>query len=145
MADFEGEAFRVLLALGRGRGWLTFAEVNAWLGDDSGDPAGVDRLLLLLEEEGIELLDKVGIPRARDRLDSYPHEFSGGMRQRVMIALALSCNPSILIADEPTTALDVVVQRDIIEQIVELKNRLGFSVLFITHDLGLMIEFCDRI
>ncbi len=73
------------------------------------------------------------------------HQFSGGMRQRICIAIALALKPRLIIMDEPTTALDVVVQRDIIEQIVELKNRLGFSVLFITHDLGLMIEFCDRI
>ena len=90
-----------------------------------------------------ELLDMVGIsPR---RLDDYPHQFSGGMRQRICIAMALALDPRLIIMDEPTTALDVVVQRDIIEQICELKNRFGFSILFITHDLGLMIEFCDRI
>ncbi|KRA99914.1 sugar ABC transporter ATP-binding protein [Devosia sp. Root685] len=90
-----------------------------------------------------ELFDLVGIPSRR--LDDYPHQFSGGMRQRICIAIALALQPRLIIMDEPTTALDVVVQRDIIEQIVELKGRLGFSVLFITHDLGLMIEFCDRI
>ena len=90
-----------------------------------------------------ELFDLVGIPSAR--LDEFSHQFSGGMRQRICIAIALALKPRLIIMDEPTTALDVVVQRDIIEQIVELKNRLGFSVLFITHDLGLMIEFCDRI
>jgi peptide/nickel transport system ATP-binding protein len=90
-----------------------------------------------------ELFDMVGIsPR---RLDDYPHQFSGGMRQRICIAMALALEPKLIIMDEPTTALDVVVQRDIIEQICELKNRFGFSILFITHDLGLMIEFCDRI
>lgn len=89
------------------------------------------------------LFELVGIPPVR--LDDFPHQFSGGMRQRICIAIALALNPKLIIMDEPTTALDVVVQRDIIEQIVELKNRMGFSVLFITHDLGLMIEFCDRI
>ncbi len=91
----------------------------------------------------VEMFELVGIPP--QRLDDYPHQFSGGMRQRICIAIALCLDPKLIIMDEPTTALDVVVQRDIIEQIVELKNRLGFSVLFITHDLGLMIEFCDRI
>jgi peptide/nickel transport system ATP-binding protein len=94
-------------------------------------------------KRAIELFDLIGIPPAR--LDEYSHQFSGGMRQRICIAIALALKPRLIIMDEPTTALDVVVQRDIIEQIVELKNRLGFSVLFITHDLGLMIEFCDRI
>ncbi|KKB08936.1 sugar ABC transporter ATP-binding protein [Devosia chinhatensis] len=91
----------------------------------------------------VELFELVGIPPRR--LDDYPHQFSGGMRQRICIAIALALSPKLIIMDEPTTALDVVVQRDIIEQIVEIKARLGFSVLFITHDLGLMIEFCDRI
>ena len=94
-------------------------------------------------KRAIELFELVGIPPAR--LDEYAHQFSGGMRQRICIAIALALKPRLIIMDEPTTALDVVVQRDIIEQIVELKNRMGFSVLFITHDLGLMIEFCDRI
>jgi peptide/nickel transport system ATP-binding protein len=89
------------------------------------------------------LLDLVGIPRSR--LRSYPHELSGGMRQRVMIAMALAAEPEIIIMDEPTTALDVVVQRDILAQIVELKDRLGFSILFITHDLSLLLELADRI
>jgi peptide/nickel transport system ATP-binding protein len=90
-----------------------------------------------------EMFELVGI--SSKRLDDYPHQFSGGMRQRICIAMALALEPKLIIMDEPTTALDVVVQRDIIEQIVELKSRFGFSVLFITHDLGLMIEFCDRI
>jgi peptide/nickel transport system ATP-binding protein len=89
------------------------------------------------------LLDLVGIPAARQR--SYPHELSGGMRQRVMIAMALAADPEIVIMDEPTTALDVVVQRDILAQIVELKERLGFAILFITHDLSLLLELADRI
>jgi peptide/nickel transport system ATP-binding protein len=94
-------------------------------------------------ERAASLLDLVGIPRSR--LRSYPHELSGGMRQRVMIAMALATEPEVVIMDEPTTALDVVVQRDILAQIVELKERLGFSILFITHDLSLLLELADRI
>jgi oligopeptide/dipeptide ABC transporter ATP-binding protein len=94
-------------------------------------------------EKAGSLLDMVGIPRSR--LRSYPHELSGGMRQRVMIAMALATEPEIVIMDEPTTALDVVVQRDILTQIVELKEHLGFSILFITHDLSLLLELADRI
>jgi oligopeptide/dipeptide ABC transporter ATP-binding protein len=94
-------------------------------------------------EKAASLLDLVGIPRSR--LRSYPHELSGGMRQRVMIAMALATEPEIVLMDEPTTALDVVVQRDILAQIVELKERLGFSILFITHDLSLLLELADRI
>jgi oligopeptide/dipeptide ABC transporter ATP-binding protein len=95
-----------------------------------------------LEKVG-SLLDLVGIPASR--LRSYPHELSGGMRQRVMIAMALAADPEVVIMDEPTTALDVVVQRDILAQIVELKEQLGFSILFITHDLSLLLELADRI
>jgi oligopeptide/dipeptide ABC transporter ATP-binding protein len=91
----------------------------------------------------VELLEMVGIPRTR--LTSYPHELSGGMRQRVMIAMALAADPEVVIMDEPTTALDVVVQRDILAEIFELKSRLGFSVLFITHDLSLLLEIADRV
>jgi len=91
----------------------------------------------------VELFDMVGI--AADRLDSYPHQLSGGMRQRVMIAMALALEPQVLIMDEPTTALDVVMQRQIVEQIAELRERLGFSVIFITHDVSLLIEIADRI
>jgi peptide/nickel transport system ATP-binding protein len=90
-----------------------------------------------------ELLQLVGI--SPDRLRSYPHELSGGMRQRVMIALALALRPSLLIMDEPTTALDVVIQREILEEIMQLRQRFGFSVLFITHDLSLLIEIADTI
>jgi peptide/nickel transport system ATP-binding protein len=89
------------------------------------------------------LLDLVGIPRTR--LRSYPHELSGGMRQRVMIAMALATDPEVVIMDEPTTALDVVVQREILGQILDLKDRLGFAILFITHDLSLLLELADRI
>jgi oligopeptide/dipeptide ABC transporter ATP-binding protein len=94
-------------------------------------------------DKAASLLDLVGIPR--NRLRSYPHELSGGMRQRVMIAMALATDPEVVIMDEPTTALDVVVQRDILTQIVELKEQLGFAILFITHDLSLLLELADRI
>jgi peptide/nickel transport system ATP-binding protein len=95
------------------------------------------------KEKAATLLDLVGIPR--NRLRAYPHELSGGMRQRVMIAMALAADPEVVIMDEPTTALDVVVQRDILAQIVELKERLDFAILFITHDLSLLLELTDRI
>lgn len=90
-----------------------------------------------------DLLDMVGV--GRDRLRSYPHELSGGMRQRVMIAMALALRPQLMIMDEPTTALDVLVQREILQQISDLRRQLGFSVVFITHDLPLLLEISDRI
>lgn len=93
----------------------------------------------------VELLDMVGIPMAAARLKAYPHEFSGGMRQRVMIAIALSCNPSLLIADEATTALDVTIQAQIVELVKRLIRELGISVLWISHDLGLVASLCDRV
>jgi peptide/nickel transport system ATP-binding protein/oligopeptide transport system ATP-binding protein len=96
-------------------------------------------------ERTVELLERVGIPRARDRVDSYPFEFSGGMRQRVMIALAMSCDPSILIADEPTTALDVTIQAQILERIRELREETGAAVILVTHDLGVVADIADRI
>lgn len=96
-------------------------------------------------EHAIKMLEQVGIPDARDRVDSYPHEFSGGMRQRVMIAMALSCEPEILIADEPTTALDVTIQAQILELIKDLRSRLGTSVILITHDLGVVAGMTDKI
>jgi peptide/nickel transport system ATP-binding protein len=90
-----------------------------------------------------DLLELVGIERRRVR--SYPHELSGGMRQRVVIAMALALEPELIVMDEPTTALDVVVQREILQELEELKERLGFAMLFITHDLSLLVEFADRI
>jgi oligopeptide transport system ATP-binding protein len=96
-------------------------------------------------EHAIKMLKTVGISDAESRIDSYPHEFSGGMRQRVMIAMALSCDPELLIADEPTTALDVTIQAQILELIKDLKNRMGTSVILITHDLGVVAGMTDKI
>jgi oligopeptide transport system ATP-binding protein len=96
-------------------------------------------------EHAIKMLETVGIPDARARVDSYPHEFSGGMRQRVMIAMALSCEPELLIADEPTTALDVTIQAQILELIKTLKQETGTSVILITHDLGVVAGMTDHI
>jgi peptide/nickel transport system ATP-binding protein len=93
----------------------------------------------------VEVLDRVGIPDAGRRLDDYPHTFSGGMRQRAMIAMALSCEPSLLIADEPTTALDVTVQAQILELLRSLKDETGMGMLFVTHDLGVVADICDRV
>ena len=93
----------------------------------------------------IRMLETVGIPDARERADSYPHEFSGGMRQRVMIAMALSCEPELLIADEPTTALDVTIQAQILELIKKLKSETGTSVILITHDLGVVAGMTDHV
>jgi oligopeptide transport system ATP-binding protein len=96
-------------------------------------------------EHAIRMLETVGIPDARTRADSYPHEFSGGMRQRVMIAMALSCEPELLIADEPTTALDVTIQAQILELIKKLKQETGTSVILITHDLGVVAGMTDHV
>ncbi len=96
-------------------------------------------------ELAAEMLALVGIPEPKKRLSNYPHQMSGGMRQRVMIAMALSCNPSLLIADEPTTALDVTIQAQILELIKELQEEIGMSVLFITHNLGVVAEIADRV
>jgi oligopeptide transport system ATP-binding protein len=96
-------------------------------------------------DRSIELLQMVGIPFSRNRLDSYPHQLSGGLRQRVMIAMALICNPSLLIADEPTTALDVTIQAQIVDLVKNLRDRLGMSLIWITHDLGVVAGLADRV
>jgi oligopeptide transport system ATP-binding protein len=96
-------------------------------------------------QQAVTLLEWVGIPDASRRLDSYPHQFSGGMRQRVMIAMALSCNPRLLIADEPTTALDVTIQAQIVELVVRLREQMGMSIIWITHDLGVVAGLADRV
>jgi oligopeptide transport system ATP-binding protein len=96
-------------------------------------------------ERAAQLLDLVGIPRAEERLDDYPHQFSGGMRQRVLIAMALSCDPDLLIADEPTTALDVTVQAQIIDLVKRLQQERGMTVIWITHDLGVVARLVERV
>jgi peptide/nickel transport system ATP-binding protein/oligopeptide transport system ATP-binding protein len=96
-------------------------------------------------DKSIEMLRSVGIPAPGSRIDDYPHQLSGGMRQRVMIGMALLCDPAVLIADEPTTALDVTIQAQILDLIVEKKNATGLSVLLITHDLGVVAKVCDRV
>lgn len=96
-------------------------------------------------EEAINMLKLVKIPDAEKRIDAYPHEMSGGMRQRVMIAIALACNPTLLIADEPTTALDVTIQAQIMELLGELKRELNTAIILVTHDLGVVADFADRI
>jgi oligopeptide/dipeptide ABC transporter ATP-binding protein len=96
-------------------------------------------------KRALDLLDRVGIPAASRRMRSYPHEFSGGMRQRVLIALAIASNPKILLADEPTTALDVIIQDQILSLLLELQRDFGMSVILVSHDLGVIAEMCDRI
>jgi peptide/nickel transport system ATP-binding protein/oligopeptide transport system ATP-binding protein len=96
-------------------------------------------------ERAVELLERVGIPRARERVRSYPHEFSGGMRQRAMIAMALSCSPRLLIADEPTTALDVTIQAQILRALRSLRDETGAGIILVTHDLGVVADVADRV
>jgi peptide/nickel transport system ATP-binding protein len=96
-------------------------------------------------DQAVQLMERVGIPRAAERLRSYPHEFSGGMRQRVMIAMALSCSPSLLIADEPTTALDVTIQAQILDELRQLRDETNAGVILVTHDLGVVADIADRV
>ena len=99
----------------------------------------------MAKEMSIDIIHKTGIPRPEAVYKSYPHELSGGMRQRIMIAIALACNPKLLIADEPTTALDVTIQAQVLAMIQDLRERLGMSMLMITHDLGIVAEICDYV
>jgi len=110
---------------------------SVWLHQGLGSKEALDR--------AVEMMRLVGIPSAEQRVQDYPHQMSGGMRQRVMIAMALSCNPKLLIADEPTTALDVTVQAQILELMKELRERLGMAILLITHDLGVIAEMVDEV
>ena len=104
---------------------------------------GMDRKAA--RDRSIQLLERVNIPQAPDRIDDYPHQFSGGMRQRAMIAMALACDPKLLIADEPTTALDVTIQAQIIDLIKELRDEFGMAIVWITHDLGIVAGLVDRV
>ncbi len=97
------------------------------------------------DARAIELLDLVGIPMASERFHEYPHQFSGGMKQRVMIAMALACGPEVLIADEPTTALDLTIQAQILDLFLDLRNKFDMSIIYVTHDLGVVSEIADRI
>ncbi|MBI4240829.1 MAG: ABC transporter ATP-binding protein, partial [Candidatus Rokubacteria bacterium] len=99
----------------------------------------------LARREAVDILGRVGIPGAASRLDDYPHQFSGGMRQRAMIAIALSCEPDVLIADEPTTALDVTIQAQILELMKDLSRRFGVAMVLITHNLGIVARYADRV
>ncbi|OUM98362.1 MAG: peptide ABC transporter ATP-binding protein [Firmicutes bacterium ZCTH02-B6] len=112
----------------------------SWLAD----PLGLRRRRIAWER-AVEMLDKVGIPAPSERMRAYPHEMSGGMRQRIMIAIALSCSPALLLADEPTTALDVTIQAQILDLMRRLQEEMGTSILLITHDFGVVSELCDRV
>ncbi|NPV55944.1 MAG: ABC transporter ATP-binding protein [Anaerolineae bacterium] len=126
---------------------MTFFNPVIPIGKQVAEPLEVHRNFTRAQalERAAEMLEMVGIPRARDRLSDYPHQFSGGMRQRAMIAMALICNPKLLIADEPTTALDVTIQAQIIELVLRLREELGMSIIWITHDLGVVAGLAQRI
>jgi oligopeptide/dipeptide ABC transporter ATP-binding protein len=117
------------------------------VGDQIGEALRLHRSMKKAEarERAVEMLRLVGIPNPGQRSDDYPHQLSGGQRQRVMIAMALACEPELLIADEPTTALDVTIQAQILDLLAELRSRLGMAVILITHDLGVVAEVCDRV
>ncbi len=119
------------------------------IGEQIGEVLHVHQNVALKSRENrqrtIELLEMVGIPRANHVVHEYPHQFSGGMRQRVMIAMALACNPKLLIADEPTTALDVTIQAQVLDLLRDLKQEMGTAVMFITHDLGVINEMADQV
>ena len=117
------------------------------VGDQIGEPLRIHRKMTTRQasEEAVQLLDRVGIPSPRKRLDAYPHELSGGMRQRVMIAIAISCRPKILLADEATTALDVTIQDQILALLLDLQRENGMAILLVSHDLGVIAQSCDRV
>jgi oligopeptide/dipeptide ABC transporter ATP-binding protein len=117
------------------------------IGDQLTEPLRIHRGMSrrAAHEEAAQLLDRVGIPSPRERLEAYPHELSGGMRQRVMIAIAISCKPKLLLADEPTTALDVTIQDQILSLLLELQAEEGMAVLLVSHDLGVIAQTCDRV
>ncbi|MCL4747603.1 MAG: ABC transporter ATP-binding protein [Burkholderiaceae bacterium] len=126
---------------------LTVAEqiIEVLLAHDGTLPARGRARAAAARDKAISLVELVGIPAAASRLRDYPHQFSGGMRQRIMIAIALACSPRLLIADEPTTALDVTIQAQVLELIADIRARLGMSVVLITHDLGVVAEYCERV
>jgi oligopeptide/dipeptide ABC transporter ATP-binding protein len=126
---------------------LTIREQIAEVLDAHDDtlPAGRLPRRRAIRAKSIEMMHLVGIPSPEGRLNDYPHQFSGGMRQRIMIAIALACRPKLLIADEPTTALDVTIQAQVLELIARIRAELGMSVVLITHDLGVVAEYCDRV
>lgn len=125
---------------------MTFFNPVLTIGRQVSEPLEIHRHLSKKEaiERSVEMLSMVGIPNAGDRIKDYPHQFSGGMRQRVMIAMALTCNPQILIADEPTTALDVTIQAQIVELVKRLRDELGMAIIWITHDLALVAGLAQR-
>lgn len=108
-------------------------------------PSGARNRRRAARKQAVDMMRLVGIPSPGTRLNDYPHQFSGGMRQRMMIAIALACRPKLLIADEPTTALDVTIQAQVLELIADIRRELGMSVVLITHDLGVVSEYCDRV
>jgi oligopeptide/dipeptide ABC transporter ATP-binding protein len=117
------------------------------IGDQIAEPLRIHRGMGRRQAriEATSLLERVGIPSATERLDAYPHEFSGGMRQRAMIAIAISCRPKLLLADEPTTALDVTIQDQILSLLLELQREHGMAILLVSHDLGVIAQTCDRV
>jgi peptide/nickel transport system ATP-binding protein len=117
------------------------------VGEQIAEPLRIHRSLgrRAARAEAVQLLDRVGIPAARERVNAYPHEFSGGMRQRAMIAIAISCKPKLLLADEPTTALDVTIQDQILSLLLSLQQEEGMAMLLVSHDLGVIAQTCDRV